>query len=222
MITDFRDLEDYRKGDVIASVQAKIAFVDEKEGQRGVYYKVCFEDSRREKMYCIVSKGISARDKGSMVTLRDVILDEYQGKPQFKFDRNSKIDLGGSREDRGYDNPPRRTEARSEAPRASGGYSGSVPYKSLEDMGYAWQLCMKQAKSDVQEFADTGENQFMLQAMTVATSYFIEGNRSGLLQRLIVEDANRGVGNTGRPIRQRDPDSRDRDRDAMEDDDIPF
>lgn len=196
MITDFRDLRDCREKDLI-SVEGKIFFVKENDKRTG--HSVGIEDGKGGKIFSFINSKaarISERDKGSMITLEDVEFTIFNGKDSLNVGRNTKIDLGGSggryepRRDERRDDPPRRPEPRSEAPRASGGY-GNIPYKSLQDMGFAWQLCYKQAQSDVKEFHLLNENAFIVKSMEIATSYFIEGNRSGLLQRLVVEEANR-------------------------------
>lgn len=222
MITDFRDFRDCREKDLI-SVEGKIFFVKENDKRTG--HSVGIEDGKGGKIFSFINSKaarISERDKGSMITLEDVEFAIFNGKDSLNVGRNTKIDLGGSggrsepRRDERRDDPPRRTEPRSEAPRASGGY-GNVPYKSLQDMGFAWQLCMKQAKSDVTEFVLLEEKAFMVKAMEVATSYFIEGNRSGLLQRLIQEEANRDTQRTdhSRPRSDRDPGDTDADGDEI-------
>lgn len=202
MITSISDFDQYSVDDAI-NLQGNVTWVEEKQGQKGSYYKITLElDGGKTYFLC------NEKLRKGEVTIKNAILSEYNGKAQVKCSKSTKFLQGGqdsSQPSKGYQSTPQRNASPTQA---------STPqYRHVSDMMDAWLRCFQQVQKGLGDKVDLNEPAIMAHAMAVGTSLFIEGNRCGLLQRAIESDRSAATNQTS----SRGPDMRD-----VDDDDLPY
>lgn len=166
MITNLKDLDNERLG-AIVDVQGTISFVDEKQGRKGSFYSCKLEDNSRNSLYFLSNTRL---EKGP-VTISGAEVGEYNGKTQIKIVKGTRIQGAGS---------PRGREEGTDTRRSGGApQTASAGYASLDEMTLAYQECLAAAKVAVNMPLVNDDA-----ILPVATSFFIEGNRIGILQPL--------------------------------------
>lgn len=175
VITDISDFRDYEDGDQI-SVKGKVTWVEEKEGRNGAYYNVTLAMGDA-KTYFLTSK----KPKKGPILIKRAEKSSYQNKPQIKCGKGTIFEQedGGSGD--GYEPRSNRDQPQDKLIP----HNNQAPaYKHPDDCAYAWDVCFMSAKRVMEKRFDVSDPTMAAEVCHAATTFFIEGSRNGMLQRM--------------------------------------
>jgi hypothetical protein len=174
VITDISDFRDYEDGDQI-SVKGKVTWVEEKEGKNGAYYNVTLAMGDA-KTYFLTSR----KPKKGPILIKRAEKSSYQNKPQIKCGKGTIFE----QEDGGGDDYERRGSREQPQEKLIPHNNQAPSYKHPDDCAYAWDVCFMSAKRVMEKRFDVSDAAMAAEVCHAATTFFIEGSRNGMLQRM--------------------------------------